>query len=111
VRGVKQMLYEKVTGIWRTLQVTTRELRRALLGNPHHCATAFLVWECLGSVRYDTQVSPEESIRHLCSSLAAEQNPEQLKLLLQQLEYAVSEYILDMQNRAVFLSNPSSAAD
>jgi hypothetical protein len=62
-------------------------------------------------VRYDTYVTPEESIRHLCSLLATEQNPEQLKSLLQKLEYAVSEYTLDMQNRAVFLSNPSSAAD
>jgi hypothetical protein len=56
-------------------------------------------------------VTPEESIRHLCSLLAVEQNPEHLKLLLQQLEYAVAEYTLDVQNRAVYLCNPSSAAD
>jgi hypothetical protein len=56
-------------------------------------------------------VTPEESIRQLCSLLAVEQNPEQLDSLLQQLEYALAEYILDMQNRAIFFLNPSSAAD
>jgi hypothetical protein len=52
-------------------------------------------------------MSPEERIRQLCGVIATEANPEKLHSLLQQLDFALTEYGLDMQNRAVFFSNPS----
>ena len=38
--------------------------------------------------------------------IAVESDPEELHSLLRQLEFALTEYGLDVQNRAVFLSNP-----
>ena len=38
--------------------------------------------------------------------IARESDPEELHSLLRQLQFALTEYGLDVQNRAVFLSNP-----
>lgn len=64
---------------------------------------------------FDTihSVSPEDRIHELCAALAAEHDPEQLIALLRQLEFAIAESALDLQNRAIVLNRPSgiSAAD
>lgn len=51
-------------------------------------------------------MTPEERIRQLCAVIAIETDPEELRSLLRQLEFALTEYGLDVQNRAIFLSNP-----
>jgi len=51
-------------------------------------------------------MTPEERIRQLCAVISIEADPEELRSLLQQLEFALTEYGLDIQNRAIFLSNP-----
>jgi len=58
---------------------------------------------------FDTipSMTPEERIRQLCAAIAAESDPEQLRSLFRQLEFALTEYSLDVQNRAVFLANTS----
>jgi len=54
---------------------------------------------------------PEERLRQLCSAIAVEQDFDKLRSLLQQLEFTLAEYGLDLQNRAVFLSDPSIMSD
>ena len=52
-------------------------------------------------------MTPEERIRQLCAVIAVEVDPEELRSLLRQLEFALTEYgRLDIQNRAIFLFNP-----
>ena len=51
-------------------------------------------------------MNPEERIQKLCAMIARESDPEELHSLLRQLQFALTEYGLDVQNRAVFLSNP-----
>jgi len=51
-------------------------------------------------------MTPEERIRQLCAVIAVESNMEEVRSLLRQLEFALTEYGLDVQNRAIFLSNP-----
>ena len=54
---------------------------------------------------------PEERLRQLCSAIAAEKDFDKLRSLLQQLEFTLAEYGLDLQNRAVFLSDLSGISD
>ena len=51
-------------------------------------------------------MNPEKRIQKLCAMIAVESDPEELHSLLRQLEFALTEYGLDVQNRAVLLSNP-----
>jgi len=51
-------------------------------------------------------VTPEERIQALCKVIAIETSPEELRALSRQLEFAITEYALDMQNRAVRLFQP-----
>ena len=73
--------------------------------------TAFAVWGRSTFVRYDTAMPPEERLRQLCSAIAIERDLDKLRSLLRQLEFTLTEYSLDLQNRAVFLSNPSRVSD
>jgi len=51
-------------------------------------------------------VTPQERIQVLCQVIAVETSPEELRALSRQLEFAITEYTLDMQNRAVRFSHP-----
>ena len=51
-------------------------------------------------------MNPEEQIPQLCAVIAIEADSEELRSLLRQLEFALTEYGLNVQNRAIFLSNP-----
>src|SRR5882762_5333627 len=54
---------------------------------------------------------PKVCVRQLCSAIAIERDLDKLRSLLRQLEFTLTEYSLDLQNRAVFLSNPSRVSD
>jgi hypothetical protein len=54
---------------------------------------------------------PEERLRQLCSAIAVEHDLDKLRSLLRQLEFTLAEYSLDLQNRAVFLSDPFGISD